>query len=76
LAGTDAGSSALDEDRILSVTELRDLERANIIRALAAAAWKISGADGAAERLGMNPNTLSSRMKALKIRKPRTSEKS
>jgi PAS domain S-box-containing protein len=68
--------AASNEDRILSVTELRDLERANIMRALDAASWKISGADGAAVRLGMNPNTLNSRMKALKIRKQRTSEKS
>ncbi len=48
---------------------MRDLERANIVRALKEAAWKISGPNGAAERLGMNPNTLSSRMKALKIRR-------
>jgi PAS domain S-box-containing protein len=61
------------ERRILSVTELRDLERANLIRALEAASWKVSGPDGAAERLGMNPNTLSSRMKALKVIRPRAS---
>jgi PAS domain S-box-containing protein len=58
------------EDSILTVTELRDLERANIVRALDAASWKISGKGGAAELLGMNANTLSSRMKSLQIKPP------
>ena len=51
-----------DEDRILTATELRDLERRNIERALAASEGKISGVGGAAEMVGLNPNTLSSRM--------------
>jgi PAS domain S-box-containing protein len=63
-------SAAPEEGRILTAAELRDLERDNLLRALQAAGWKISGADGAAERLGVNPNTLSSRMKALGIRRP------
>jgi PAS domain S-box-containing protein len=54
-------------DRILTVTEMRDLERRNILRALEVANGRISGRDGAAERLGLNPNTLTSRMQALKI---------
>jgi PAS domain S-box-containing protein len=58
-----------DEDRILTATELRDLERRNIERALAASEGKISGVGGAAEMVGLNPNTLSSRMKALRVRK-------
>ncbi len=57
------------EERILTAVELRDLERENLLRALRAADWKISGAGGAAERLGLKPNTLSSRMKALGIRR-------
>ena len=59
-----------EEDRILTATEMSDLERRNLERALAAADWKISGAGGAAELVGMNPNTLSSRIKALGIRRP------
>jgi PAS domain S-box-containing protein len=70
------GSAIPDESRILTAGELRDLERANLLRALEAAGWKISGADGAAERLGVNPNTLSSRMKALGIRRPAPPEDS
>jgi transcriptional regulator with GAF, ATPase, and Fis domain len=58
-----------DPERVLTVTELEDLERRNVERALAAAGWKISGEDGAARLLGLNPNTLASRMKRLGIRK-------
>jgi PAS domain S-box-containing protein len=56
---------------IRTAKELEDLERANIMRALEAARWKVSGDKGAANLLGMNASTLSSRMKALKIEKPR-----
>jgi PAS domain S-box-containing protein len=56
---------------ILSVQELEGLERTNILRALDAANWKVSGERGAAALLGLNASTLSSRMKALKIQKPR-----
>jgi PAS domain S-box-containing protein len=62
-------SVAVTDDHILTVTEMRDLERKNIIRALEQADWKISGANGAAECLGLNPNTLSSRMKTLGIQR-------
>jgi len=68
---TPAGSARAGRDRILTAEDLKDLERTNLLRALEASEWKISGAGGAAERLGVNPNTLSSRMKALGIRRPR-----
>jgi PAS domain S-box-containing protein len=55
---------------IHTAKELERLERTNILRALEAANWKVSGDTGAASLLGMNPSTLSSRMKALKIQKP------
>jgi len=57
--------------RILSARELQDLERENMVRALEESGWRVSGAKGAAELLGMNPSTLSSRMKALEIKRPR-----
>ncbi len=57
--------------RILSAQELEELERANILRALDTAKWKVSGDKGAAALLGLNASTLSSRMKVLKIQKPR-----
>jgi PAS domain S-box-containing protein len=58
-----------ESTRILSAAEMESLERANIERALAACAGKISGETGAAQRLGLAPSTLSSRMKALGIQR-------
>lgn len=55
---------------IRTAKELEALERANILRALETANWKVSGEQGAAGLLRMNPSTLSSRMKALGISKP------
>ena len=57
--------------RILTARELQGLERENIIRALEESGWRVSGDKRAAELLGMNPSTLSSRMKALEIKRPR-----
>ena len=54
--------------KILTESELRDLETENIRVALAASHGKIYGKEGAAMKLGMKPTTLSSRMKALGIR--------
>jgi transcriptional regulator with GAF, ATPase, and Fis domain len=53
--------------RVRTVKELEELERQNIIAALDSADWKIAGANGAAQLLGMKPTTLSSRMKAFGI---------
>ena len=49
---------------------LEDVERANILRALEESGWKVKGEGNAASRLGINPNTLRSRMKKLGIAKP------
>jgi len=57
--------------RILTARELQGLERENIIRALEESGWRVSGDKGAAQFLGMNSSTLSSRMKALQIKRPR-----
>lgn len=64
-------TSALAPTTIRTARELEELERANILRALETAHWKVSGEKGAAKLLGMNASTLSSRMKVLKIQKPR-----
>lgn len=55
---------------IRTAQEFEELERANILRALESANWRVSGDQGAARLLGMNPSTLASRMKALRIQKP------
>lgn len=43
------------ERRILTVEELAERERANLVAALESARWRISGRDGAAELLGWRP---------------------
>ena len=55
---------------IRTAQEFEELERANLLRALQSANWKVPGEQGAARLLGMNPSTLASRMKALHIKKP------
>lgn len=45
-------------------------EREHIVRVCTATGWKIKGEDGAAQRLGLNPGTLYSRMKKLGLRRP------
>jgi len=57
-------------EAILTAGEIADLERRNIERALARAGGKLAGAGGAAELLGIHPNTLASRLKTLGIRRP------
>jgi transcriptional regulator with GAF, ATPase, and Fis domain len=57
----------MSHDRVLTDAEMRQLERDNMIKALTQANWKISGPKGAAQRLGLPPSTMSSRMKSLGI---------
>jgi PAS domain S-box-containing protein len=61
-------SAAADPERVFSMGELLQLERENFERALAQAGGKVSGPDGAAARLGINPSTLNSRLRALGLR--------
>jgi PAS domain S-box-containing protein len=59
------------DGRVLNTKdELRRLERETLIRALEHSNWKVAGAQGAAQKLGIPPSTLSSRMKALRIQRP------
>jgi PAS domain S-box-containing protein len=64
-------SGSAENGAIKTMDELQEFERANIIRALEASDWRVSGETGAARLLGMNPSTLTSRMKALGIQRPR-----
>jgi PAS domain S-box-containing protein len=67
-AGTEAprrrarGSTAKD---------LKSIEREHILEVLAESGWKIKGEGNAANRLGLKPSTLRSRMKKLGIERPR-----
>ena len=58
-------------ESILTDRELRDRERANLMKALEHTEGRIDGAGGAAELLGLNPTTLASRLRAFKITPPR-----
>jgi PAS domain S-box-containing protein len=51
--------------------ELREIERETLLRALEESKWKVAGTQGAAHRLGIPPSTLTSRMKALGIQRPK-----
>ena len=63
-----AAAAASDaEAPILTAQEMRAQQRDNILRALAACGWRISGAQGAAALLNLKPSTLRSQMKALGI---------
>src|SRR5208283_866002 len=48
---------------------LEEVERRHIIEALNTTRWRVSGKDGAAEILGINPKTLESRMQRLGIKR-------
>jgi transcriptional regulator of acetoin/glycerol metabolism len=56
---------------LYTACQLRELERANLVRALQQTRWRVSGTDGAARLLGVPPSTFASRMKALGIQRPR-----
>jgi transcriptional regulator with GAF, ATPase, and Fis domain len=58
--------------QIMRADELVRLEHDNIMAALEHARWKVSGVGSAAELLGMNPNTLASRMRSLGIKRSRS----
>ena len=53
-----------------SSQQMADAERAHILRVLQDCRWKVKGNGNAAERLGLNPSTLRSRMKKLGIERP------
>jgi transcriptional regulator with GAF, ATPase, and Fis domain len=53
----------------LTEAEMQRRERENLIVVLDTAGWKIKGADGAAELLGVKPTTLLSRMKKMGLKR-------
>jgi transcriptional regulator with GAF, ATPase, and Fis domain len=59
-------------EMILTDREFRERERSNLMNALKRADGRIYGEGGAAELLGINPTTLASRLRALKITLPKS----
>jgi transcriptional regulator with GAF, ATPase, and Fis domain len=58
------------EPEFLAEPELQQRERENLLIILEKANWKIKGADGAAELLGVNSATQLSRMQKMGLRQP------
>lgn len=65
----DSARASQPTGRILKQEEMKRLERDNVRKALEAAHWKIYGPDGAAKLLGISPTTLTSKAKALGLRR-------
>mgnify|MGYP001827538025 CR=1 FL=1 len=59
-----------EPDDVLTEKDMRELQKANMLRALRKANWKVSGKDGAAELLGVKPTTLADRIRTFKIKRP------
>ncbi len=73
-AGVALAASANRQPRkVWTEKEVRAFERDNLVRALAASDGRIYGPGGAADRLGVRPTTLASRLKVLGIRRPASS---
>ena len=70
LPGSQDTHDQWDANHILTDKQLRELQKKNIIAALDATNWKVSGKDGTAELLGVRPTTLYDRLKAFGIKKP------
>ena len=58
------------EPEYLTESEMRRRERQNLFMVLQKAGWKIKGADGAAELLGVKPTTLVSRIEKMGLKRP------
>jgi transcriptional regulator with GAF, ATPase, and Fis domain len=58
------------EPEILTEPERQRRERENLLAALRKTNWKIRGADGAAELLGLKPTTLVTRMQKMGLKRP------
>ena len=59
-----------ENDEVLTEKQIKELQKANLIKALKQTNWKISGAGGAAELLGVRPTTLADRVRTYKIKRP------
>ncbi|HUF73350.1 MAG TPA: sigma 54-interacting transcriptional regulator [Gammaproteobacteria bacterium] len=69
----DPAPAEAERQRILTDAELNELSRRNMLDALRASDWRVSGPNGAAKLLGLKPTTLADRMKKLGISRPRES---
>jgi len=68
--GPGAAAEAGAEPGFLTEQEMREFQKKNTIAALEQAAWRVSGAGGAADLLGIKATTLADRIRVLGISKP------
>jgi len=66
-------AEAVSDGHVRTCHEMEELERSNLLLALERVNWRISGEQGAAALLGLKPSTLTSRMRALGIKRPASS---
>lgn len=57
-------------NQVLTEKEMKEFQKSNLIKALEETNWRVSGAGGAAELLGVRPSTLSDRVRTFKIKRP------
>lgn len=57
-------------NQVLTEKEMKEFQKSNLIKALEQTNWRVSGAGGAAELLGVRPSTLSDRVRTFKIKRP------
>jgi len=62
------GEGGVDLDAVHEGT-LEEVERRHILQVLDKVEWRIAGRGGAAERLGLKPSTLRSRMEKLGVKR-------
>ena len=67
---TDSPAGSVAQPKFLTEVELERFERDNLVAALEAANWKISGPESASELLGVKPTTLLSRMTKWGLKRP------
>ncbi|HEX5152990.1 MAG TPA: sigma 54-interacting transcriptional regulator [Parafilimonas sp.] len=60
-------SNNTSAEKLVLHFSIEEVERNHILKVLNESNWKINGEDGAAAKLGLNPNTLRSRLKKLNI---------
>ena len=61
---------AMANDEVMSEKDMKELQKRNLEKALEQANWKVSGAGGAAELLGVRPTTLADRIRTYKLKRP------
>ena len=57
--------------RFIKESDMRQMERNNLVATLEHADWRVAGPNGAAELLGLNSSTLNSRIRKLGIKRPK-----